>query len=146
MNVFTRRVRGFRLVDLVGLGLLVVIILGVYLAKTLAGRERAEIARVERQIVAERARIRLLQAEVAHLEQPGRIERLAVGYLKMAPVPAIREAHPDQLVELARAGAAPSAAAVSDVASMVDGEGVVPGVPPPPPPEALPSQMAEAAR
>ena len=146
MNVFTRRIRGFRLLDLVGVGLLVVIIFGVYLAKTLAGRERSEIAGVEKQIASEKARIRLLQAEVAHLEQPGRIERLSVTYLKMEPVPATREATAEQLIDLARAGAAPKAAAVSTVATMVDGAGVVPGVPPPPPPEAIPAQLAEAAR
>ena len=77
MNWLNRRVRGFRLVDLVAAGLLVMLILGVYLAKTVAGGERAKIAAVERQIVAEKARIRLLQAEVSHLEQPARIERLS---------------------------------------------------------------------
>ena len=56
MNVFTRRVRGFRLLDLVGIGLLVTVIVGVYLAKTLAGRERAEIAKIERQIKVEKAK------------------------------------------------------------------------------------------
>lgn len=146
MNVFTRKIRGFRLLDLIGVSLLVMIIFGVYLAKTMAGRERAEIAGVEKQIGAEKARIRLLQAEVAHLERPGRIERLSVTYLKMEPVPAIREATPEQLIDLARAGPAPKADAVSDVARMVDGTGVVPGVAPPPPPEAIPAQLAEAAR
>lgn len=145
MSVFTRRVRGFRLLNLVGVGLLVMIILGVYLAKTMAGNERARIATVERLIKSEKARIRLLQAEVAHLEQPGRIERLSVSYLKMAPVPAVREATADQLIDLARAGAAPSAKAISDVARMVDGVGAIPGVPPPPPPEATPARLAEAA-
>jgi len=136
MSLLDRRIRGFRLVDLVALGLLVVIILGVYLAKTVAGRERAEIATVERQINAEKTRIRLLQAEVAHLEQPGRIERLSVSYLKMEPVPANREATVDQIIDLARAGPAPKAAAVSAVAAMVNngaGAKIVPGVPPPEP-------------
>lgn len=146
MNVFTRKIRGFRLLDLVGVSLLVMIILGVYLAKTLAGRERAEIAKVERLISSEKARIRLLQAEVAHLEQPGRIERLSVAYLKMETVPASREATPDQIARLALAGPAPKAGAVSAVASMVDGAGATPGVPPPPPAEAMPSQLAEATR
>ena len=145
MSVFSRRVRGFRLVDLVGVGLLVLIILGVYLAKTMAGRERAEIAKIERQIKAEKARIRLLQAEVAHLEQPGRIERLAVTYLKMETVPANREAAADQLIDLAHAGPAPKAEAPSAVAAMVDGDNHMPGVPPPPPPEANPVRVAQAA-
>ena len=144
MCVVTRRIRGFRLVVLVGIGLLVVIILGVYLAKTMAGRERAEIATIERQIKTEKARIRLLQAEVAHLEQPGRIERLAVTYLKMETVPANREASADQLIDLAIAGPAPKAEAPSAVAAMVEGNNHVPGVPPPPPPEAHPVRVAEA--
>ena len=144
MSVFTRKVRGFRLVDLVGVGLLVLIILGVYLAKTMAGRERAEIAKVERQIRAEKARIRLLQAEVAHLEQPGRIERLAVTYLKMETVGAHREATVEQIIDVARAGPPKKAKAPSAVAAMVTGADAVPGVPPPPPPEANPVRVAEA--
>lgn len=86
MRLLERRIRGFRLVDVVALGLLVVLILGVYLAKTIAGRERAEIARIERQIQAEKTRIRLLQAEVTHLEQPSRIGRLSEAYLGLEPV------------------------------------------------------------
>ena len=144
MSVFSRKIRGFRIIDLVGVSLLVLIILGVYLAKTMAGRERAEIAAIEKQIKAEKARIRLLQAEVAHLEQPGRLERLSVTYLKMEPVPAIREASVDQLVELSRAGAAPKSEAPSAVAAMVNRAVALPGVPPPPPPEAAPVRVAEA--
>ena len=101
MSVFTRRIRGFRLVDLVGVGLLVMIILGVYLAKTMAGRERSEIAHVERQIRQQKARIRLLQAEVAHLEQPARIESLSTAHLGMAPLQAKHETTIDKLSEIA---------------------------------------------
>lgn len=144
MSVFSRKVRGFRLLDLVGVGLLVALILGVYLAKTMAGSQRAEIARVERQIKSEKARIRLLKAEVAHLEQPGRIERLAVTYLNMAPVHAAAEAAPEQLIDLAQAGPPPKAKPVSPVAAMVDGEGITPGVPPPAPAGAGPMRVAEA--
>ena len=102
MMLLDRRVRGFRLVDLVALGLLVLLILGVYLAKTVAGRERAEIARVERQIAAEKARIRLLQAEVSHLEQPSRVGRLAQAYLGLAPVPVSRETTSEARTDVAR--------------------------------------------
>lgn len=146
MSLLSRRVRGFRLVDLVGVGLLVSLILGVYLAKTIAGRERAEIATIERQIKAEKSRIRLLQAEVAHLEQPGRIERLSVGFLKMEPVTASREATVDQIIDLARAGPPKKDKAVSAVAAMVNVSDAIPGVPPPPPPEAMPLRVAEVAR
>lgn len=146
MSLLSRRIRGFRLVDLVGVGLLVSLILGVYLAKTIAGRERAEIATIERQIKAEKSRIRLLQAEVAHLEQPGRIERLSVGFLKMEPVTASREATVDQIIDLARAGPPKKDKAVSAVAAMVNVSDAIPGVPPPPPPEAMPLRVAEVAR
>ena len=146
MNVFSRRVRGFRLLDLIGLALLILVIVGVYLAKTFAGRERAEIAAVERQIVVERARIRLLQAEVAHLEKPGRIERLSVSYLRMEPVPAEREATVDQLAVLATSGPPPKAEAPSVVAAMVEDDAVVPGVPPPAPEEDRPVALAEVKR
>jgi cell division protein FtsL len=119
MRLLDRRVRGFRLVDLVALGLLTVLILGVYLAKTMAGRERAQIASVERQISAEKARIRLLTAEVSHLEQPSRIERLSTAYLGMAPVPEKREATAETLIDVARnrAGPAPVAAAAAPAAA-----------------------------
>ena len=106
MNLLSRKVRGFRLVDLVGFSLLVMIILGVYLAKTVAGRERAEIARIERQIAREAARVRLLRAEVAHLEQPRRISALSTTFLGLAPASIRREISTEELAAVA-AKAAP---------------------------------------
>ena len=38
MSLLTRKIRGFRLVDVVALGVLVAVILSVYLAKTMAGK------------------------------------------------------------------------------------------------------------
>jgi hypothetical protein len=107
MSLMARRVRGFRLVDLIALGLLVVLILGVYLAKTIAGRERTEIAVVERAIDMEKARIRLLQAEVSHLEQPSRIAHLSEAYLGLAPVSLKRETSIEALPEVALKPIAP---------------------------------------
>jgi hypothetical protein len=101
MSLFDHRVRGFRLVDMVALGLLMAMVLGVYLAKTMAGRERAQIASAERQIDAERLRIRLLEAEVQHLERPDRIERLSASR-GMAPVTANQETTPDKLAQIAQ--------------------------------------------
>ncbi|HEX2801394.1 MAG TPA: cell division protein [Phenylobacterium sp.] len=103
MTLIERRWRGFRLIDLIAVGVLATLILGVYLAKTIAGGERAEIARVERRIDEEKARTRLLKAEVSHLEQPARVERLAEAYLGLAPVPFEREATLDALPKLAHA-------------------------------------------
>ncbi len=102
MSWVNHRIRGFRLVDLIAAGLLTVLILGVYLAKTMAGGERARIATVEREIGEERARVRLLQAEVSHLEQPARIERLSETYLGLAPVSERRVADLDALPDLAK--------------------------------------------
>lgn len=138
MNWLNRRVRGFRLVDLVALGLLVVLILGVYLAKTIAGGERAKIATVERQIASEKARIRLLQAEVSHLEQPARIERLSETYLGLAPVSEKRVANLNDLPDLARK---PLALPVKAVEATPDPLALAPLQPAAP--LAAPTQVAE---
>ncbi len=103
-GIFDRRFRGFRVVNLVAGGLLVAIVLAVYLGKTFAGRERNEIAEVEMQIRQEKVRIRLLQAEVAHLEQPRRLQSLASQGLGMAPVTVKQEI---ALTDLARLKPAP---------------------------------------
>jgi cell division protein FtsL len=102
MSLLDRRVRGFRLVDLIAAALLVALVLGVYLAKTMAGRERAEIASMDRQIDEQQARIRLLKAEVAHLEEPARLERLSSRYLGLAPVSIKRDVGADGLADIAR--------------------------------------------
>jgi len=137
MNWLNRRVRGFRLVDLIALGLLTALILGVYLAKTVAGGERAKIASVERQIGEEKARIRLLQAEVSHLEQPARIERLSETYLGMAPTALKRQADVDQLPELARR---PLPLPAKPVEATPDPIGIAPAQPASPLP--VPTQVA----
>ena len=126
MSWINRRIRGFRLLDLIAVGVLTALILGVYLAKTVAGGERAKIASVERQIGEERARIRLLQAEVSHLEQPARIERLSETYLGLAPVAFKREADPDALPDLARRPLAPPA---KPVEATPDPTGMAPAEP-----------------
>ena len=141
MSWVGRRVRGFRLVDLVALGVLTVLILGVYLAKTIAGRERTEIARVERQIVMEKARIRLLRAEVSHLEQPARIERLSEAYLGLAPASLKRETTLEALSEIANRPLAAPAVAVE-----VTPDPILTAAPQLAAPLAAPIQVAEAAR
>jgi hypothetical protein len=110
MSLLDRRVRGVRLIDLAAMGVLAAMILGVYLAKTFAGRERAEIASVSRQIDAEQMRIRLLKAEVSHLEQPARIERLSETYLGLKPVAITHDATLDELTGVLRVQAQAEAA------------------------------------
>lgn len=101
MELFNRRVRGFRVVEVVGLGILLSLVTSVYLAKTFAGRERQEIARIQQEIDEESVRKRLLEAEVAHLEQPRRIEQLAQ-MMQLAPIAPDREITEDALIDVAR--------------------------------------------
>jgi len=135
-TIFDRRVRGFRVVELVCLGLLIALVLGVYMAKTFAGRERAQIASVEQQIADEKVRIRLLKAEVAFLEQPQRIERLAQDQ-HLEPIKPERETTEDALIDVARhapvahAPAPPTVAANGDAASAEQPEATPDDYPPP---------------
>lgn len=100
--LFERRVRGFRVVDVSGCVLLVALVLGVYATKTDAGQEGATISSVEREIAEERRMLRLLHAELAHLEEPSRLQRLSTQYLGLNRVDAARETPPDSLVEVSR--------------------------------------------
>ena len=102
-GLFQRRVRGFRVVEIFALSFLLVLVLGVYLAKAGAGRERADIAKVESEITDEQRRMKLLRAEVAYLEQPERIERLSA-MIGLAPINAKRETPAEALPDIARAG------------------------------------------
>jgi hypothetical protein len=109
-RLFERRVRGFRVVEIVALGCLVMMVFWVYLAKAGAGAERARIAEIERRIGEEKRQVKLLRAEAARLERPARIEALSESYLGLKPVDARREAGPDSLTDIARSGARAAAA------------------------------------
>ena len=102
-GLFDQRVRGFRVVEIGGLGVLLVLVLAVYLSKAGAGGERADIDHVQQQIADEQTRIRLLQAEVANLEQPERLEALSSQYLGLQPIPAKHEVQAESLPDLAMA-------------------------------------------
>jgi cell division protein FtsL len=100
-RLFERRFRGFRVIEISALAALAVLVLWVYFAKTSAGGERAQITTVEAQIADEKARLRLLDAEVAHLERPRRVAHLAEGYLGLKPISADRETTVDALATVA---------------------------------------------
>jgi cell division protein FtsL len=106
-GVFSRRLRGFRVLDLLALAVLLALALGSYAFKTFAGAQSADTAGVQSQIVQEQKRIRLLQAEIAHLEDPGRVERLATQYLGMTPVGPKQEITAEALPQVALRGARP---------------------------------------
>lgn len=136
-DLFNRRVRGFRVVEVVGLGILLTLVTSVYLAKTMAGRERSEITRIEGEIQDEKARKRLLEAEVAFLEQPRRIEAMAVA-MGLQPIQASHETTEDALVDVARhqapaALAQPTAPPVEASALAADAPEAMPSDAPPQP-------------
>lgn len=126
--IFTHRTRGFRTLNVLLTSVLVVLAVGVNLAKTFAGKERTEIVRTERDIRNETRQIRVLQAEVAHLEQPERLERLSRAYLAMAPVNVKQETTVDDLYAASRrrpgaqAPAAPIQASTEPVAPAIEAE------------------------
>lgn len=94
---FNHRTRGFRTVNIVGVLLVVVLAIAVNLAKAYAARDMREMVRTQRLIGDENTRIRMLKAEVAHLEQPERLQRLAKLYLNMAPLRADQEGDMDSV-------------------------------------------------
>jgi len=139
VGLFDRRIRGFRVVEVAGMGVLLTLVTSVYLAKTFAGRERQEISRIEQEIVDEGVRKRLLEAEVAHLEQPRRIEQLAQ-MMQLKPIAPDHEITEDALIDVARRRELPrapiSAAPVTPEALAADAPEALPddaSLPPPPP-------------
>lgn len=76
-RVFDWKVRGVRWVEIIGLALVGVMIFSVYLAKAAAASESSRIASLEREITQNGQRVRLLRAEAARLERPGRLEELS---------------------------------------------------------------------
>ncbi len=100
-TVMGRSLRGLRLVEAFALVMLLVMILGNYLSKASAGRERGEITAVETEIADEQRRVRLLDAEVAHLEQPERLQRLSLA-AGLGPTGA-RQGSVDQLEDISHA-------------------------------------------
>jgi len=105
-TVLTRRVRGFRVMDIAALTLLLTLALTSYALKTLAEKQSDNTADVQSQITQEGKRIRLLKAELSHLEGPGRIEQLSTQYLGMTAVDPKREIKVEDLPRLAQTAAA----------------------------------------
>ncbi len=109
LSLLGRLLRGVRLLEFVALILLLVMVLGVYLEKASAGRERGEIVAVQGQIDEESKRVRLLQAEVAHLEEPDRMEQLSAA-IGLAPTPAGRQGELHDLALIASGALVPQMA------------------------------------
>jgi hypothetical protein len=108
MNPFTRRVRGIRVLDLMAGVVLLVLALGSYAFKTMAEAQGAGAADVQTQINQEQRRIRLLKAEISHLEAPARIEALSTQYLQLGALDAKHEILAADLPRIAAADPAPT--------------------------------------
>ncbi|MDB5481722.1 MAG: hypothetical protein JWO83_2775 [Caulobacteraceae bacterium] len=96
----TARIRGFRIVNLLALTVLLFIALGSYALKTLAGTQDAGGVGVEDQIVQEQKRIRMLQAEISALGGPQRVADLSRQYLTLGPADAKHDITEDALPAL----------------------------------------------
>jgi hypothetical protein len=130
--LFEWKVRGIRWIEIILAVVVVALVLGVYVAKAAAARESAQIAQLEREIAETRQRVRLLRAEAARLEQPGRLEMLS-RTAGLAPVEMERQADAsalDRLVPIPEpvpvaASAEATAASVAAVAETATAEPVV---------------------
>lgn len=98
-RLFDWKIRGVRWVEIIGVLMVAAMIFSVYLAKAGAARESAEIADLERRIGESGRRVRLLRAEVARLEQPGRLEALSRS-AGLGPVDMKRQADESSLADL----------------------------------------------
>ncbi|MFT4091760.1 MAG: septum formation inhibitor MinC [Asticcacaulis sp.] len=110
-RLFNRRVRGIRLVELVGLVLAVGMMMWVGFSKVREGESVRRLNALNAQIAVEEAAIKELQVRVAHLERPARIEALATQHLGMTPVKPDREARLENLPEISKALSAPDKSA-----------------------------------
>ena len=98
-RLFAWKIRGVRWIEIIGVLLVAAMVFSVYVAKAAAARESARITDLERQISENGQRVRLLRAEVARLEQPGRLEALSRG-AGLGPVDMKRQATEDRLATL----------------------------------------------
>jgi hypothetical protein len=99
-GLYNRRIRGFRVINFAAVIFLMALMFGLYWAKTRASVDGAAIGRIETQIGAQKRDIRMLEARVAGLEQPGRIGQLSEDYLHLAPAKTTQETTPDKLAQI----------------------------------------------
>ena len=98
-RLFDWKIRGIRWIEVIGVMCVAAMVFSVYVAKAAAARESAAIGQLERQIAENTQRVRLLRAEAARLEQPGRLETLSRG-AALAPVKAERQVDEAALANL----------------------------------------------
>ncbi|PHR92113.1 MAG: hypothetical protein COA69_08880 [Robiginitomaculum sp.] len=86
---------GWFVLMMIGVGLVVVL----FSIKTRALEARAKMTQLEHIVQQERAEVRMISAEIAHLENPERLSRLSKEYLGLHPVKAKQTLSLAQAVE-----------------------------------------------
>lgn len=92
---YTRRKSGGAIFFLFALG--VILTLGLYFVKTRAQTAKADAAGLERQLQVEKSEVLKLKSELAHLENPARVEALATETLGMDVIKVERVISLDEL-------------------------------------------------
>lgn len=110
LNLFEQRVRGIRLIELIGLALALAMIFWVCLSKAREGEDIKRMSRLDAEIAEQTQAVSALKIKVAQLERPARLEALATAYLGMKPVAPAHEAHIDSLSEISRTTSRPTSA------------------------------------
>lgn len=102
MRLFEQRIRGIRLIELVGGVLMFGLIFWVCVSKAREGEDIRRMNDLDRQIAEEQTAVNGLKIKVAQLERPGRLEQLAIEYLGMKPTDPNHEARLEALGEISR--------------------------------------------
>lgn len=106
-SLFEQRIRGIRLIELIGLVLALAMVLWVCLSKAREGEDVRRINEIKAQIAAEQEVVTKLKIKVAELERPSRLESLAREHLGMKPASSEHEARLDSLGDISRATSRP---------------------------------------
>jgi len=112
IRLFEQRVRGIRLIELVGLVLALAMIFWVCLSKAREGEDIKHMNDLDQQIAEQQQAVDGLKVKVASLERPARLEALAKAYLGMTPVSPTHEAQLDTLGEISKTTSRPVQSAV----------------------------------
>ena len=109
LSLFDKRVRGVRLIEMIGFGLALAMIFWVCLSKAREGEDIKHMNQLDDQIAEETQTVSALKIKVAQLERPSRLEALATAYLGMKPVESTHEARIENLSEISHAVSRPVA-------------------------------------
>ncbi len=100
LSLFEQRIRGVRLIEVIGITLALGMIFWVCLSKARETEDVRRLNLLNQQISEETDNVAALKIKVAQLERPARLEALAAGFLGMKPVDSSHEVRLDSLGEI----------------------------------------------